>query len=881
MSAPEVSSTAPQADVTPGARTRALGRLARRPAHRHNPFVDADGYERSDHGLARGLEGLATGVELVAGALMLAFGLGMLAVIGALALALLSLVDGPGAHVIGRDGWHLLLSSGASYVLLALISVLRAGENRYQARSAAGWLWGTELAVLALGSAAIAYLGLGAIYEPLALLAALPLGYALWRAVLLAAHGGQREFEPHIPKSRKRERAVQPSRRTPRAERKHAAGVGDARTRRTAQTEPRKASQDRDVAARSAAQTGLGCTSKQLTDYLAAAASDEGALRGASQRPASRSARKPRPATPVLDEMGVELTAETAELPEVIGQDGVIEQIIEILCQKTAPNAVLVAEPGVGKTATAKSFAARVRAGNVPPALLHSRVVALDLSSFMADTQYQGQLEKRLRAVVAEASDPGNHVILFLDELHNVLGSSGTSSSKIAQELKPALADGRLRVLGASTPAEYRDLEKDAALASRFTPVHIDEPSVEQCLLIMRRIAEGQERHHRVTIDPGAVEAAVKLTDRYIADECLPRKAEKALDRACSRVEVRASARRGGSRQERSRVTVDVVREVISERTRIPLEALGADGRELALHIEQRLAERVIGQQDAVSVVARAYKRAKAGLSNGRRPLLAAIFGGPTGTGKTLLAKQLAKLVFGSTDAFVRIDMSEYMEKHSVSRLIGSPPGYIGHDEPGQLTEPVRRRPYCVVLLDEIEKAHPDVFNLLLQVLDDGRLTDSKGQTVDFTHAIIIMTTNLGARGSASTREQLMAALAKHYRPEFLNRLTVVFFRPLSPANMLDITRLTLGDLRELARESDRAYELDFTDELADWLARLGYDPDNGARPLERLVTNTVSDALTDAYLRGEVSDGDRIAVGVSSPRALPDPDVITLTVQR
>ena len=642
---------------------------------------------------------------------------------------------------------------------------------------------------------------------------------------------------------------------------------------------------------------------------------------------------KGKTATPELDKCGRDLTAmaKNGDLDPVIGRDKEIERVVQILSRRTKNNPVLIGEPGVGKTAIAEGLAERIAEGSVPMTIADKRVVSLDLSVLVAGTKYRGEFEERLQKVLAEIKE-AKDVIVFIDELHTLVGAGATEGSMDAANImKPALSRGELQCVGATTLDEYRKhIEKDAALERRFQPVIVDEPSAEDTLAILRGLKDGYEAHHKVTITDDAIDAAVKLSVRYITDRFLPDKAIDLIDEASSKVRIGAFAAppdlkdmemkleelqkekdEAVNHQEYEQaarirdqynemkqtiedkkadwkkqqtdatltVTKDDIADVVSLWTKIPVSRLQMEEKERLLHLEEKLHDRLIGQNEAVSAVSGAIRRAGAGLKSNKRPIGSFIFLGPTGVGKTELAKALAESVFGSEDAMVRIDMSEYMERHNVSRLVGAPPGYVGYDEGGQLTEAVRRNPYCVVLLDEIEKAHPEVFNILLQVLDDGRLTDSMGRTVDFRNTIIIMTSNVGAENVYAENKSMgfltedkkeddydtikgkyMADLKKTFRPEFINRVDeIIVFHGLEQNDIIAIAELLLKELE--GRLGEQRIQLEVTDGAKKYLAEKGFDKVYGARPLRRTILSEVEDPLAEKLLDGTFGEGDRVRV--------------------
>jgi ATP-dependent Clp protease ATP-binding subunit ClpC len=631
--------------------------------------------------------------------------------------------------------------------------------------------------------------------------------------------------------------------------------------------------------------------------------------------------------TPTLDQFGRDLTkmAKDGELDPVIGRNVEIERIVQILSRRTKNNPVLIGDPGVGKSAVAEGLAQCIVDGTIPEILKDRRVITLDMAGMVAGTKYRGEFEERVKTALDEIRKAGN-VILFIDELHTIIGAGATEGAlDAANILKPALARGEIQVIGATTIDEYRKhIEKDAALERRFQPVSIGEPSKEETLHILEGLRDRYEAHHKVRITDEALYAAVDLSDRYISDRFLPDKAIDLMDEAASRVRIkslvappdvkelesklaalrkekeeaianqnfeRAASIRDDERavldtmqrlqeewEERSRrseVTDEDIANIVSSWTSIPVTKLTEDESQRLLRLEDVLHERVIGQEEAVEAVSRAIRRSSAGLKDPRRPIGSFIFLGPTGVGKTELSKALAEALFGDENAMVRIDMSEYMEKHTVSRLVGSPPGYVGYDEGGQLTEKIRRHPYTVILFDEIEKAHPDVFNILLQVMEDGRLTDAKGRTVDFKNTVVIMTSNVGASeigkrrrmgfgpdddkgGFERTKEVLLEELKRTFKPEFLNRVDdIIVFHPLDEEHTRKIAGLMLQNVAKRLRERD--IRIRVTDEVVDYLARVGFDPVYGARPLRRAIQQRVEDALSEELLAGSVNIGDSI----------------------
>lgn len=594
-----------------------------------------------------------------------------------------------------------------------------------------------------------------------------------------------------------------------------------------------------------------------------------------------------------LAEFGTDLTqlAAAGQIDPLIGRQREIERVTQILGRRTKNNPVLIGEPGVGKTAIAEGLAQRLASGDVPPLLADKRVISLDLGGLVAGTRFRGEFEERLSQVMAEVRQTGN-VILVIDEIHTLVGAGALDGGGLdaANLLKPALARGELQCIGATTLDEYRQyVEQDAALERRFQPVMVDEPTVEETITILRGVRENYEKHHRLKIEDAALEAAAQLSDRYIADRYLPDKAIDLIDEAGSRVHLRHAMLTKSEGTEPSTfpvpsVKVEDIAQVLSAWTGVPVQQLTETERARLLHLEAELHQRVVGQEEAVKALARALRRSRAGLKALKRPLGSFIFCGPTGVGKTELAKALAECVFGSEGAMVRLDMSEYMEPQSTAKLIGSPPGYVGYGEGGKLTEAVRRRPYTLLLFDEIEKAHPDTFNLLLQLLEDGRLTDSQGRVVDFKNTLIIMTSNLGSRaieksgsgmgfevtGSDAataqyqrTREQVNESLKQAFRPELLNRLDdIIVFRQLTREEVSQIADLLLQQVSQ--RLAEREIALEVTPALKERLVAEGYDPSYGARLLRRAISRLVEDYLAEAILAGEIGVGDTAIIDVT-----------------
>ena len=640
--------------------------------------------------------------------------------------------------------------------------------------------------------------------------------------------------------------------------------------------------------------------------------------------------------TPTVDEFGTDLTAMAREgrVDPVVGREDEIEQTVEVLSRRTKNNPVLIGEPGVGKTAIVEGIAQRIVDGDVPDTLRDKRLVQLDLGGMVAGTRYRGDFEERLKKVIDEIRAHSDELIVFIDELHTVVGAGAAEGAMGASNmLKPALARGELHIVGATTIDEYRKyIEKDAALERRFQPILVPEPSVSDTIEILRGLRDRYEAHHQVRFTDEALAAAAELSDRYITDRFLPDKAIDLVDQAGARVRLRtktpardrrerekrleqlrrekdeavavedyqrASALRdeiaslterpdgeaAGSERAVPEVTAADIAEVVSRATGIPVAQLTAEEKDRLLRLEEHLHRRVIGQDEAVLAVAEAVRRSRAGLGDPNRPIGSFLFLGPTGVGKTELARALAEALFGSEGRMVRIDMSEFQERHTVSRLVGAPPGYVGYEEAGQLTEAVRRTPYAVLLLDEIEKAHPDVFNILLQVLDDGRLTDGQGRTVDFKNTVVIMTSNLGSDvigrrslgfGAAGgdgggpddqqLRDRIMQRLRESFRPEFLNRIDeIIVFRHLDETQLGQITSLLLEETTR--RLHAQAITVEFTTEAIDWLARRGFQPEFGARPLRRTIQREVDNRLSEMLLDGRLRPGQRVTVATDDGR--------------
>ncbi|HEX5204859.1 ATP-dependent Clp protease ATP-binding subunit [Paractinoplanes rhizophilus] len=595
----------------------------------------------------------------------------------------------------------------------------------------------------------------------------------------------------------------------------------------------------------------------------------------------------PPPATSaLLDQYGENLTqrARDGGLDPVVGRDREIDRIMVVLSCRTKNNPVLVGEPGVGKTAVVEGLCRRIVAGDVPGTLKDKHVHTLDLGSLVAGSRYRGDFEERLKKVVKECRTRGD-VILFIDEIHMLVGAGAAEGAiDAASILKPMLARGELQTIGATTTTEYRKyFEKDAALARRFQPVAIDEPTSAEAVEILRGLRGRYEKHHHVSYTDAALAAAVSLADRYVADRFLPDKAIDLIDEAgaWARIRPRAGGQAGGGQAGGEQIGGEQIAEVLATWTGIPVQRLTSSETARLLHMEDELHKRIIGQEEAVRAVARAIRRTRAGLKDPKRPAGSFIFAGPSGVGKTELCKALAEFLFGSEDALIQLDMSEFHDRHTVSRLVGAPPGYVGHDEGGQLTTRVRRKPFSVVLFDEIEKAHPDVFNTLLQILEDGRLTDGQGHAVDFKNTVIVMTTNLGTRAASSPvslgfqpaggADDRMAAkvhdaLKQHFRPEFLNRVddTVVFPR-LTEADVLAIVDVMLARVDLRLRDRDMGVEV--TEAARRHLAARGFDPALGARPLRRAIQREVEDVLAERILHDQLRPGQVVVVDCDDSR--------------
>jgi len=651
---------------------------------------------------------------------------------------------------------------------------------------------------------------------------------------------------------------------------------------------------------------------------------------GAEQKSA---AKKTKSDTPALDNFGRDLTelARENKLDPVIGRRAEIERLTQVLSRRTKNNPVLLGEAGVGKTAIVEGFAQAVVEGNVPELLLDRRIVVLDLAMMVAGTKYRGQFEERIKAVMNEVRRAKN-IILFIDELHTLVGAGGAEGAIDASNvLKPALSRGEIQCIGATTLDEYRKyIEKDSALERRFQTIMVNPPTTEETLNILKGLRDRYESHHRVQYSDGALESCVELSNRYITGRFLPDKAIDVLDEAGARVRMSATTKppdlkeieldlemlneekeasvvsqdferaailrdkveklrakkelaqkawREQANEREGIVDEEVIAEVVSKMTGVPLTRLETAEAERLVNMEKEIHKRVVSQDEAIGAIARAIRRSRSGLKDPRRPVACFLFLGPSGVGKTLLARALAEFMFGEEDALLQIDMSEYMEKHNVSRLIGAPPGYVGYEEGGQLTEKVRRRPYCVLLLDEIEKAHPDVFNMLLQIMEEGRLTDSFGRSVDFRNCVLLMTSNIGAsmiksqaglgfvpktqeKSYENMKAQLIKEVERHFRPEFLNRLDdTIVFKQLTREDMKQIVVLEFTNVLERLRE--RNIEVEISEEAKEFIIDRGYDPDFGARPIRRAIERYIEDPLSEELLRGQFKSGSHIRVGL------------------
>ncbi|MEJ2756930.1 MAG: ATP-dependent Clp protease ATP-binding subunit [Anaerolineales bacterium] len=661
----------------------------------------------------------------------------------------------------------------------------------------------------------------------------------------------------------------------------------------------------------------------------------------ATRRP-SRRPEKKKGKTPMIDQLAVDLTAhaEEGKLDPVIGREMEIERVIQILARRTKNNPALMGEPGVGKTAIVEGLSQRIVEGDVPAPLLGKQVLQLDVGSLVAGTMYRGQFEERLKKVIDELKASG--AILFIDEVHMLVGAGAAGSSvDAANILKPALSRGELQVIGATTLDEYRKhIESDSALERRFQPILVEEPTVEETIDILKGVRGAYEEHHRLHITDEALEAAARLSARYVTERFLPDKAIDLIDESASRVRMYKSPaakeakgitaelkqvrqdlilaqeeerqeevevlqdqeatlegkledlRTSWDKENSPMVTVDDIAELIAMWTGVPVMQIAEEESERLLRMEEELKESIVGQEEAIEAISKAVRRARAGMKDPRRPIGSFIFLGPTGVGKTELTKALARFLFGSEDALIQLDMSEFMERHSVSRLVGAPPGYVGYEDAGQLTEALRRRPYSIVVFDEVEKAHPEAHNMLLQIMEEGHLSDARGRKVDFRNAIIVMTSNVGADmimnqgrlgfklkvqeeveeklAYRDMRKKLTESLKRVFRPEFINRVdSVIVFRALSPEHIKQIVSL------ELAKVADRLKENEITlvptDEALELLGELGYEREYGARPLKRIIQQKVEDALSDALLSGEIEDGDTVLVATEMGEDAPE----------
>ncbi|MBQ3654185.1 MAG: ATP-dependent Clp protease ATP-binding subunit [Synergistaceae bacterium] len=666
---------------------------------------------------------------------------------------------------------------------------------------------------------------------------------------------------------------------------------------------------------------------KQVSDILE---NGTGSRTASTSSNTATSKRKGKVKTPTLDHLGTDLTerARNGELDPVIGREKEIKRLMQVLCRRTKSNPVLIGDPGVGKTAIVEGLARQIASGQAPEPLREKRIIQLNMGTLVAGTKYRGEFEDRLRRVVKELVDSGGNVILFVDEVHTIIGAGNAEgSTDAANILKPELSRGAFQLIGATTQDEYRKyVEKDAALERRFQPIQVDEPSVDDAVLILRGLKDRYESHHNVIFTDDAIDAAAKLSSRYVQDRFLPDKGIDLIDEAGARTrlmeleppeyindikheleavqkkkeeavmseqyelatELRDSERKisdeldramrkwqATRRNERRKITSEDIAAVVAEQTGIPVRQLTEAETTRLLKMEEEISRRLIGQDEAVSAVARAIRRARTGLRDPRRPIGSFLFMGPTGVGKTELARCLARFMFGREDSMVRIDMSEFMERHEVSKLVGAPPGYVGHESGGKLTEIIRRKPYSVILFDEIEKAHPDVFNILLQILDDGKLTDGQGRKVDFRNTVIIMTSNVGAKEaqqgnslgfgmSAETQSQrdwertksiILEEANKLFRPEFLNRIDeIAVFKPLSRDNLMKIIDTMLDDLSQ--RLDTKGVKINVSDEVKAKILEKGFKPKYGARPLRRAIQSILEDKLSDFMLAGKISDG-------------------------
>ncbi|MBQ9389758.1 MAG: ATP-dependent Clp protease ATP-binding subunit [Synergistaceae bacterium] len=675
----------------------------------------------------------------------------------------------------------------------------------------------------------------------------------------------------------------------------------------------------------------LSAVSKQVNEILAESSGKQSAKTASNSNTDPNSKRKVKVKTPTLDHLGTDLTerAKNGELDPVIGREKEIKRVMQVLCRRTKSNPVLIGDPGVGKTAVVEGLARQIASGTVPEPLRDKRIIQLNMGTLVAGTKYRGEFEDRLRRIVKELTDSKGDVILFVDEVHTIIGAGNAEgATDAANILKPEISRGAFQLIGATTQDEYRKyVERDAALERRFQPVQVDEPAVDDAVKILRGLKDRYENHHHVTYTDDAINAAAKLSSRYIQDRFLPDKGIDLIDEAGARtrllgleppeyiheierrledvqhrkeeavmseqyelatelrdrehkisdeLDAAKSAWLKNRKNEKRRITAEDIATVVAEQTGIPVKQLTEAETTRLLKMEEEISKRLIGQDEAVSAVARAIRRARTGLRDPRRPIGSFLFMGPTGVGKTELARCLARFLFGREDAMIRIDMSEFMERHEVSKLVGAPPGYVGHEQGGKLTETVRRKPYSVVLFDEIEKAHPDVFNILLQVLDDGKLTDGRGRKVDFRNTVIIMTSNVGAKEaqqgnslgfgmsaeSQSERdwERVKAIILEEanrtFRPEFLNRIDeMAVFKPLSKDNLMRIIDTMLDDLS--LRLDTKGVKINVADDVKAKILEKGYKPKYGARPLRRAIQSILEDKLSDFMLSGKIPDGD------------------------
>jgi ATP-dependent Clp protease ATP-binding subunit ClpC len=686
----------------------------------------------------------------------------------------------------------------------------------------------------------------------------------------------------------------------------------------------------------------LGVSPEQIRRQTRRVLQESSAPRRSSSERRSTRRERSSAKTPMIDQLATDLTemAEEDKLDPVIGREIEIERVIQILARRTKNNPALIGEPGVGKTAIVEGLAQRISSGDVPAPLLGKQVLQLDVGSLVAGTMYRGQFEERLKKVIDELK--ASEAILFIDEAHMLVGAGAAGSSvDAANILKPALSRGELQVIGATTLDEYRKhIESDSALERRFQPVLVEEPTVEEAIAILRGVRTAYEEHHRLRISDEALEAAARLSARYVTERFLPDKAIDLIDESASRVRMykspaakeareiteqlkqlrreRLEAEEGGREEEAETmderetelegqldvlrntwdrdtspiVTVEDIAELIAMWTGVPVMQIAEEESERLLRMEEDLHGQIVGQNEAIEAISKAVRRARAGLKDPKRPIGSFIFLGPTGVGKTELTKALARLLFGSEDALIQLDMSEFMERHSVSRLVGAPPGYVGYEDAGQLTEAIRRRPYSIVVFDEIEKAHPEAHNMLLQIMEEGHLADARGRKVDFRNAIIIMTSNVGADlimkktdigfnlkvdedleeevEYKDMRKKLTDALKRVFRPEFINRVdSVIIFRALRKEDLQAIVNLELDKVSHRLEEHEIV--LDATDKAVSLLAELGYDREYGARPLKRVIQNKIEDPLSDKLLNGEFVDGDTVLVDVEVGEEQPE----------